>query len=97
MSAVERAIELAVTSGGFDAGLHVEFYAGARGHRIDPSKCLLDPLFWRTLGKGLGTDKHDQPNGRFSQWLFTWHAFIGHLANGKDAESFFQELLPDKE
>lgn len=28
-----------------------------------------------------------------SEWQFHWHRFIDHLAEGKDAESFFNELL----
>ena len=27
-----------------------------------------------------------------SQWIHEWHRFIDHLAEGKDAESFFQSL-----
>ncbi len=26
-------------------------------------------------------------------WKYQWHCFIDHLAEGKDAESFFAELL----
>jgi hypothetical protein len=26
-------------------------------------------------------------------WLTEWHRFIDHLAKGKDAESFFKELV----
>ncbi len=26
-------------------------------------------------------------------WEYAWHRFIDHLAEGKDAESFFNELL----
>lgn len=27
------------------------------------------------------------------EWKFYWHRFIDHLAEGKDAESFFNQLL----
>lgn len=27
-------------------------------------------------------------------WVMEWHRFIDHLAEGKDAESFFKDLLP---
>lgn len=27
-------------------------------------------------------------------WRYHWHRFIDHLAEGKDAESFFKDLLP---
>lgn len=29
-----------------------------------------------------------------SAWQYQWHLFIEHLAEGKDADSFFKELLP---
>lgn len=29
----------------------------------------------------------------FFQWKAVWHKFIDHLAEGKDAESFFKNLL----
>lgn len=30
------------------------------------------------------------------EWSYYWHRFIDHLAEGKDAESFFSELLKEK-
>lgn len=30
-----------------------------------------------------------------SEWRYHWHRFIDHLAEGKDAESFFAALLPE--
>ena len=29
-----------------------------------------------------------------SNWKSEWHRFLDHLADGKDIDSFFQELLP---
>ena len=62
-----------------------------------------DPLFWQALGKAMGWDeypsfklKSDIAGGTFCQmegWRARWFQFIDHLAEGKDAEEFFRELL----
>lgn len=63
------------------------------------SSILLDPLFWRALGKSLGWEEIEhthmvtKKNVVTKMWLSYWHRFIDHLAEGKDAESFFEELL----
>tara|TARA_R110000868_G_scaffold236293_4_gene490322 strand:- start:590 stop:853 length:264 start_codon:yes stop_codon:yes gene_type:complete len=44
------------------------------------AKVLLDPLFWQAL-----KTKED--------WRNVWHDFIDHLADGKDVDSFFNNLL----
>jgi hypothetical protein len=64
---------------------------------------LLDPKFWQALGKSLGWELVDHkvhalayslgkelPN---QKWLYNWHLFIDHLAEGKDPEEFFTNLL----
>ena len=65
-------------------------------------KTFLDPLFWLALGRTLGWDTevmtvHEVENGRPTvvtragqYWLYHWHRFIDHLAEGKTAESFFE-------
>ena len=73
------------------------------------SVILLDPLFWQCLGKALGNDesiKIELPviqkteEGRFGYvmekvpyWRIMWHRFIDHLAEGKDVNEFFKEIL----
>lgn len=66
-----------------------------------------DPLFWQALGKAMGwkefyrqpTPKQEERSNqkvfmrRFPRWKKEWHRFIDHLIKGKDAESFFKELL----
>ncbi len=77
-------------------------------HRLDQwrvcSYALLDPLFWQSLGKSLGWE--DEKNCPVcwrkmvitgTGWMCHWHRFIDHLASGKDAEEFFNNLLPAKE
>lgn len=61
----------------------------------------LDPLFWQALGKALGWEGiqwHSIYDGfRPSSWThryhYEWHRFIDWLYEGKDIESFFNELL----
>lgn len=52
---------------------------------------VLDPEFWKCLGKAKGWDSPDGP-----MWLFKQHRFIDHLAEGKESESFFQLILGEK-
>jgi hypothetical protein len=66
----------------------------------EKSQIWLDPLFWQALGKARGWKKNvalnPSSNGEIDygpMWLKKWHSFVGHLAGGKDAESFFAELL----
>lgn len=74
----------------------------------DTNKILLDPLFWQALGKAEGwnmqkLDKwwvsHTTKGGPYKidnkseAWLNIQHSFIDHLAEGKDADSFFESLL----
>lgn len=57
---------------------------------IPTADILLDPLFWQALGKAMGWEfrsDHKEP------WKKEWHRFIDHLAEGKDVESFFKDLL----
>src|SRR6266403_2707838 len=44
-----------------------------------------DRDFWKALARGR---KWEDVNA----WRFHWHRFIDHLADGKDAESFFAAL-----
>lgn len=57
--------------------------------------CTLQPSFWQALGKSLGWVEmySEAEGGRIETWPDYWHGFIDHLAEGKDAESFFNELL----
>ena len=54
-------------------------------------QALLSPLFWQALGKSRGWVV-----GHFDgkpTWLEYWHRFIDHLAEGKSAESYFEQLF----
>ena len=62
---------------------------------------LMQPIFWQALGKSLGWDEGEiddktYGDGKYSQdwmWIHKWHSFIDHIAEGKDKEEFFKELL----
>ena len=71
--------------------------------------CLISPIFWQALGKGLKFDEefgfcpdcknhkgdlaHEDACGIGYKWKRTWHRFIDHIAEGKDVDSFFTELI----
>ena len=61
---------------------------------------LLDPLFWQALGKAEGWGKTmTSRSGVRMRDIYTvyWHDFVDHLAEGKDINSFFEDLLTNKE
>jgi hypothetical protein len=62
---------------------HNEGYNGLQLRAL--SEHLQDPDFWKALSTAR---KWEDTNA----WRFHWHRFIDHLADGKDAESFFASL-----
>ena len=62
------------------------------------AECItfLDPLFWKSLGKAMEWENNVYVEGKgirdVKEWKQQWHRFIDHLAEGKDAESFFESL-----
>lgn len=84
MSYIQQAINLAKSDA---AGDKMWFYDGDCDEACD-SSIFIDPAFWQALGKARGWIA--PPSG---QAYFYQHRFIDHLAGGKDAESFFAELL----
>lgn len=63
-----------------------------------------DPLFWQALGKSFGKENEMLEFNIWSSvsssdisktywWVAQWHMFIDHLAEGKDPEEFFNQLL----
>ena len=103
MSHVETAIKEAVDHG---YAPKLEQYPEMVGYSIVQiaaamtGDVFIDPAFWRSLGKARGwtTDddfKHWQgtiAEWKAKYWKTYWHNFIDHLADGKDAESFFAGL-----
>lgn len=74
------------------------------GALLKNSQFLLERDFWQALGKSMGWEDeqpgHDGKSTlaidyslpRQQDWLFYWHCFIDHLAEGKDINSFFETL-----
>lgn len=93
MIAIENCVREAVEKGGYID--FAENYGDA--HRF------LDIDFWQCLGKALGWDDYQSDgflkdtlqfaNGTIFGWRAVWHRFIDHLAAGRDAESFFANLV----
>lgn len=62
---------------------------------------LLDPLFWQTLGKGLGWKTKEQlskdgeydTDGLKDEYFYKWRDIIYHLYKGGDVESFFKQYV----
>ena len=60
---------------------------------------FLDPDFWRALGRARRWPADDAIDPKMTmgewqkqRWLGRWHAFVDHLATGKDTESYFRTL-----
>lgn len=58
---------------------------------IEMAVVFLDPLFWQSLGKARGWKENGETG--LHQWIIYWHRFVDHLAEGKEAESFFADLI----
>lgn len=65
---------------------------------------LLSPSFWQCLGKALGWETYTRcpirecvrvlPSHRkIPEWLYHWHRFIDHLADGGKPESFAENFF----
>jgi len=94
VSAIERAVKDAVENGGYSVipwnlikGAPDTFHFNAIIFEV-----FLDPLFWQALGKARGWAKKQPRQIQKGEWKWQWHRFIDHLADGKDAESFFASL-----
>jgi hypothetical protein len=73
---------------------------------IPLAETFLDVAFWRSLGRALGWKSSYSfiilaldEKGNFvdhmndiGEWFYHWYRFIQHLAECKDAESFFKDL-----
>lgn len=70
---------------------------------IPVQETFLDPEFWQAFGRALGWEYPSNVYIASSQgeectichgyyWMYQWHCFIQHIAEGKTAESFFATL-----
>jgi hypothetical protein len=65
---------------------------------------FLDPVFWHALGRALGWDapcalvitcvhaQHECRRADGAYWMYQWHCFIQHLAEGNSPDAFFAHL-----
>lgn len=76
---------------------HLVIKDGVTTHHLSYSEIREDPLFWQALGKaeGWGEDGYCPNICKREHWLRYWHNFINHLAEGKDVDSFFKDLLKE--
>lgn len=87
---INQAIQKAV-DGGYKRPRYMD------GRWVIEEQIFLDKNFWQSLGKALGWEDKINPKFSFyrsrSVWLHNWHIFINHLAENKDPEKFFKDLL----
>lgn len=103
MTYIEQAIKEAVDA---KVGWHSDYRTSGSSTTKLHSDIFIDPAFWQALGKARGWfTKKDQCGGYDASTTYqtvreaqkrcsfcNWHRFIDHLAEGKDAESFFKNL-----
>lgn len=84
---IEKAVWIAENNGGYEFN----------HSRKDLKESLLDVNFWQALGKAEGWAEALQMKNvygfRIKQWKHQWHSLIDHLAEGKDIDSFFEQIL----
>jgi hypothetical protein len=90
MSNVQQAIREAAEKGGYRyRSWKVNDLEQSEGYNALQLRALSehfhDPDFWKALATAR---RWEDANA----WRFHWHRFIDHLADGKDAESFFATL-----
>jgi hypothetical protein len=84
----------------FGDGFFEVWNAAHTQDRITFEQAFLDPSFWQAFGKARGwINCEGRACGNCLQPLpdnhnihYQWHRFIDHLAEGKDADSFFAAL-----
>jgi hypothetical protein len=102
-SAIEAAIQEAVDHGfqpSLEAFPEMEHFSLVQIAAAMTGDVFIDPAFWRALGKARRwTTDEDFKRWQGSvaewnaqYWKTHWHALIDHLADGRDAESFFAGL-----
>lgn len=103
---IQEAIEKAVQGGWDKSTAEYDFDPSGGAVELMLADAFLDPLFWQSLGKAIGwSESVDEFDGSknfepgsynyrngITEWKYQWHRFIDHLAEGKNAESFFKNL-----
>lgn len=102
-SAIETVIEKSI-EGGYNTHYKMRIFPDNFWTRF-----CHDPQFWKCLGQAMGWAEftygrcpHEGLCGlrcdgaRLPSWKEYWHKFIDYIAEGKEAEKFFEELLNNK-
>ncbi len=93
MTHIEKAIREAAFKGGYKRWKDIPSpLKGGVQIDLEDSEVLLDPTFWQALGKARGWSSERSALYNRPIWHAQWIYFIDHLAEGKDAESFFAAL-----
>lgn len=98
---MKNAIQKAIL-GGYKGYPGVEFVVADGetfkfGGEVNEHRVLLDPEFWRCLGKQqgwIGKQQGWRVTKPLDIWEYHMHRFVDHLANGGTADEFFKDLLP---
>ncbi len=93
---MNEAIKLAIEKGGYD-----RMWEGTHSNHAD---LILDPLFWKALGKALGWKEHEfwkihcsifecdgtwQHTEKDLTWKYYAHQYFDLLLTGKDTDKFW--------
>lgn len=97
MTAIERAIKEAVEKGDYKDVFNADYDMSLWQNQ---SQVLLDPSFWqaRWVARGgkltdkCATDIRQEGGWMIPEWQYDWLQFILHLADRKDAESWFAKM-----
>lgn len=95
----EKAIQKAIEGewGSFE-GEKVEYYDGilfsdVGSFRMTMEEIVLDPTFWKSLGKAMDKFDDNPSENNYKTWLHNWHRLIDTLAEGGTAEEFFKSII----
>ena len=82
---MNEAIKLAIEKGG---------YTDYQGDFSDATRSwFLDPAFWQALERAMDWK---WKAGKTIPWILHWHRFIDWVAEGKDVDEFFKQLIQNK-
>lgn len=104
---METAIQRAIKGGYKDHAYCNEFDMYECSTSYCHATVLLDPDFWKALGKAEGWSYKSVPQifesadqdesyldyDTIEEWKYQMHNFIDHLIAGKEVDSFFNNLL----
>lgn len=107
---MNEAIKLAIEKGGLKLKWDVfsqQIYFMNVGDmtKNEVENVVLWPSFWQALGKALGwggeCDCYPKRDGHKAhcltrEWEYRWHQLIYWIAEGKDVDEFFKQLIENK-